>query len=109
MKFGSLQDSLDMTNEMPWSARDVPTTVYEMLAGTAAKFPDRPAISYQLMSGATDKAETLSWSQFHDQVCQAANLFRSLGVGEGDVVALVLAKCHGNSRCPDRRYDCRYR
>jgi fatty-acyl-CoA synthase/long-chain acyl-CoA synthetase len=79
-----------MTNEMPWSARDVPTTVYEMLAGTAAKFPDRPAISYQLMSGATDKAETLSWSQFHDQVCQAANLFRSLGVGEGDVVALVL-------------------
>ena len=90
MKFGSLQDSLDMTNEMPWSARDVPTTVYEMLSGTAAKFPDRPAISYQLMSGATDKAETLSWSQFHDQVCQAANLFRSLGVGEGDVVALVL-------------------
>ena len=90
MKFGSLQDSLDMTNEMPWSARDVPTTVYEMLAGTAAKFPDRPAISYQLMSGATDKAETLSWSQFHDQVCQAANLFRSLGIGEGDVVALVL-------------------
>ena len=90
MKFGSLQDSLDMTNEMPWSARDVPTTVYEILAGTAAKFPDRPAISYQLMSGATDKAETLSWSQFHDQVCQAANLFRSLGVGEGDVVALVL-------------------
>ena len=90
MKFGSLQDSLDMTNEMPWSARDVPTTVYEMLAGTAAKFPDRPAISYQLMSGATDKAETLSWSQFQDQVCQAANLFRSLGVGEGDVVALVL-------------------
>lgn len=90
MNFGSLQDSLDMTNEMPWSARDVPTTVYEMLAGTAAKFPDRPAISYQLMSGATDKAETLSWSQFHDQVCQAANLFRSLGVGEGDVVALVL-------------------
>jgi fatty-acyl-CoA synthase/long-chain acyl-CoA synthetase len=90
MKFGSLQDSLDMTNEMPWSARDVPTTVYEMLAETAVKFPDRPAISYQLMSGATDKAETLSWSQFHDQVCQAANLFRSLGVGEGDVVALVL-------------------
>ena len=90
MKFGSLQDSLDMTNEMPWGARDVPTTVYEMLAGTAAKFPDRPAISDQLMSGATDKAETLSWSRFHDQVCQAANLFRSLGVGEGDVVALVL-------------------
>lgn len=90
MKFGTLQDSHNMTNEMPWSARDVPTTVYEMLAETAAKFPDRPAISYQLMSGPTDKAETLSWGQFHAQVCQAANLFRSLGVGEGDVVALVM-------------------
>ncbi|WP_438992051.1 acyl-CoA synthetase [Lentibacter sp.] len=90
MKFGTLQDSKDMTNEMPWSARDVPTTVYEMLATTAAKFPDRPAISYQLTSGATDKAETLSWSAFHEQVCQAANLFRSLGINEGDVVALVL-------------------
>ncbi|MCW1955952.1 MAG: AMP-binding protein, partial [Roseobacter sp.] len=90
MKFATLQDSKDMTNEMPWSARDVPTTVYEMLAETAAKFPDRPAISYQLMSGPTDKAETLDWSTFHAQVCQAANLFRSLGVGEGDVVALVL-------------------
>ncbi|MCV2894361.1 acyl-CoA synthetase [Lentibacter sp. XHP0401] len=90
MKFSTLQDSLDMTNEMPWAERDVPATVYEMLSITAGKFPDRPAVSYQLMSGATDKAETLNWREYHEQVCQAANLFRSLGVGEGDVVALVL-------------------
>ena len=90
MKFGTLQDSLDMTAAMPWEARDKPTTVYEMLAITAGKFPDRPAVSYQLLSGPTDKAETLSWRAFHEQTCQAANLFRSLGVSEGDVVALVM-------------------
>ena len=90
MKLGTLQDSLDMTNEMPWSARDVPTTVYDMLAVTAAKFPERPAVSYQLLSGPNDKAETLNWRAFHEQVCQAANLFRALGIGEGDVVALVM-------------------
>ena len=90
MTFGTLQDSLDMTNEMPWEKRDVPTTVYEMLSNTASKFPDRPAISYQLLSGPTDKAETLTWKQVHEQVCQFANLMRELGVGEKDVVALVL-------------------
>ncbi len=90
MTFGSLQDSLDLTNEMPWEARDVPTTVYEMLANTAAKFPDRSAISYQLESGPTDKAETLTWREVHEKVCQIANLLRDLKVGEGDVVALVM-------------------
>lgn len=90
MTLATLQDSLDMTNAMPWEARDVPTTVYEMLANTAAAFPERPAVSYQLQSGPTDKAETLSWREMHEQVCQAANLFRSLGIGEEDVVALVM-------------------
>lgn len=90
MTFATLQDSLDMTNEMPWEKRDVPTTVYEMLQGTAAKFPDRPAISYQLTSGPEDKAETLNWREVHEKVCQTANLFRDLGIGEDDVVALVL-------------------
>ncbi|MBU2983640.1 acyl-CoA synthetase [Lentibacter algarum] len=90
MTFGSLQDSLDMTNEMPWEARNVPTTIYEMLHKTAKKFPERPAISYQLLSGPTDKAETLNWREVHEQVCQFANLMRELRVGEKDVVALVL-------------------
>ena len=39
------------------------------------------------------RRKTLSWSQFHGKVTQAANLFRSLGVGEEDVVAYVLPNC----------------
>ncbi|VAV96848.1 Long-chain-fatty-acid--CoA ligase [hydrothermal vent metagenome] len=93
MKFTTRQDVLDIQNDMPWAARPRPETVYQMLAHTTRKFPNRPAISYQLMSGPGDRAQTLSWQQFHDQICQAANLFRSLRVGEKDVVALILPNC----------------
>ena len=77
-------------DEKPWEERRVPKTVYELLSRTAAAHGDRPAFSFQITSGPKDKAETLSWSQFHDRAVQAANLFRSLGIGETDTVALVL-------------------
>ncbi len=93
MTFTSRQDALDIENEVPWEARDKPATLYQMLSQTTRAFPDRPAISYQLLSGPADKAETLTWQQFHDQCCQAANLFRSLKIGESDVVALILPNC----------------
>lgn len=93
MTFATRQDALDIQNEMPWEARERPQTLYQMLRETADAFPDRPAVSYQLLSGPDDKAETLSWRQLHDQVCQAANLFRSLKVAEDDVVALILPNC----------------
>ncbi|MBE0453909.1 acyl-CoA synthetase [Roseovarius autotrophicus] len=90
MTFTSRQDALAIQDEMPWETRETPATLYQMLSQTARAFPDRPALSYQLLSGTTDKAVTLTWQQFNDQCCQAANLFRSLKIGEGDVVALVL-------------------
>ncbi|WP_306117058.1 MULTISPECIES: acyl-CoA synthetase [unclassified Roseovarius] len=93
MSFATKADVRAIEDEMPWEARERPETVYQMLRQTAKAFPDRPAISYQLFSGPDDKAQTLSWQQFHDQVCQAANLYRSLRVNEADVVALVLPNC----------------
>ncbi|QGX99263.1 acyl-CoA synthetase [Roseovarius faecimaris] len=90
MSFASKQDALDIANEMPWEARERPETLYEMLAETAQVHPNRPAVSYQLLSGPGDKAETLTWKQYHDQVCQVANMLRKLGIGETDVVAMVL-------------------
>lgn len=94
MEFASIKDSISIEQEMPWSERDVPTTLYEMLSKTVSKYPSRPAITFQLTSGAKDKAETLTWQQLHDKTCQAANLFRSLGIGENDVVACVLPNCN---------------
>ncbi|MDQ2095894.1 acyl-CoA synthetase [Rhodalgimonas zhirmunskyi] len=89
MTFAGLQDKLEMEAQ-PYEERDLPKTVYEMLKITRDKHPQRPAISYQLLSGATDKAETLTWSEFHERVVQTANLFRSLRVGPDDVVGIVM-------------------
>ena len=77
-------------NEMPWEARELPATLYRMLADAKAQYGSRPAVSYQITSGPKDPAETLTWTQVHDEVCRTANLFRSLGVGEKDVVAYIL-------------------
>jgi acyl-CoA synthetase (AMP-forming)/AMP-acid ligase II len=78
----------------PWESREVPKTLFAMLEGTARKFPDNNAVSYQLFSGPKDKAETLTWSELLTKTCQAANLFRELGIGPDDVVAFVLPNCN---------------
>ncbi|MGY3437557.1 MULTISPECIES: acyl-CoA synthetase [unclassified Marinovum] len=93
MGFASLADRDAIENEMPWENRDLPVTIYGFLDRVKTRFPNRPAISYQLMSGAKDPAQTITWSELHAKVCQAANLFRSLGIKEDDVVAFVLPNC----------------
>ncbi|WP_170460408.1 acyl-CoA synthetase [Ruegeria arenilitoris] len=94
MAFVGKEDKLRMEQEMPWEDRDVPVTFHQLLSRTATKFPDRNAISFQILSGPKDKAETLTWSQLLAMTNQAANLFRSLGVKENDVVAYVLPNCN---------------
>ncbi|MEM9781583.1 MAG: acyl-CoA synthetase [Pseudomonadota bacterium] len=76
--------------ETPLDERYETGSIYAMLAATAARRPDSPAISFQLQGKATSPAETLSWSALLAQVTRAANLFRRLGVGPGDAVAYVL-------------------
>ena len=89
-RFAGNDDARAIEREMPWEERDLPRTIFARLSETAARFPDRPAISYQLLSGPTDPAETLTWRRLFEQTCQTANLFRSLGIGEKDVVAYLL-------------------
>lgn len=81
-------------NEMPWEERDVPVTMYDFLTSVKDRFPDRPAVSFQILSGPKDKAETLSWTDFHAKSVQAANMFRDLGIKETDTIAYVLPICH---------------
>jgi len=90
MTFASVQDRAALEQEMPWEERDVATTMYEFLTSAKDRYGNRPAVSYQLTSGPKDKAETLTWNELHQQTVQAANLFRKLGIGEGDTVAYVL-------------------
>lgn len=90
MTFAGMSDRDAIEEEMPWTDRPLPKTLYGLLCQTADKFPDHNAISYQILSGPKDKAETLKWSALKEQVTQAANLFRALGITETDVVAYVL-------------------
>ncbi|MCY4303178.1 MAG: acyl-CoA synthetase [Aestuariivita sp.] len=93
MAFSGLQDKILIENEMSWENREVAVTLLQRLTQTAKEFSENKAVSYQLFAGPQDKAETLTWSELLIQVTQAANLFRSLGIGENDVVAYVLPNC----------------
>ena len=94
MTFAGLADRNALENEMPYEARNLPVTLFGQLSETAARFPDHNAVSYQIFSGPSDKAETLTWQQLLEKTCQTANLLRGLGIGEKDVVAYVLPNCN---------------
>ncbi len=93
MAFVTQGDVRAIEAEGPYAARGMPRTMHRFLARTAAAHGSRPAVSFQLTSGPADRAETLTWARLLDRVTQAANLFRSLGVGPGDVVAYVMPNC----------------
>ncbi len=91
--FSNVADAKAIEAEMPWADRPVARTMHAFLGATRASYGTRPAISYQLLSGPDTKAMTLTWNDLYARVTQAANLFRSLGVGPKDVVAYVLPNC----------------
>ncbi|SMO79561.1 acyl-CoA synthetase [Paracoccus laeviglucosivorans] len=89
-KFATVADREAVEAEMPYDRRDLPASIYQMLGRTRERFPNRPAISFQLLSDPRSKAVTLSWNDLHERVTETANLFRTLGIGPTDVVAYLL-------------------
>lgn len=90
MTFASMADRNAIENEMPWSERQLPHSVWSQLSETAGKHGSRKAVTFQMFSGDNDPDETLTWSELQGKVAQTANLFRDLGVGSDDVVAFLL-------------------
>ncbi len=88
--FASAADLRAIEAEKPWADRDQAKSIYDYLTRAKAAHGGRPAISFQLLSGPAEKKVTLTWTELHAEVTRAANLFRSFGVGEKDVVAFVL-------------------
>jgi len=84
----AVEQEMDVTGR--WSAN----TLFELLSQTADKFPSQKALTYMLKAGLTDPEETFTWTGLRERVAQSANLFRSLGVGEKDVVAYILPNCN---------------
>jgi len=93
MSFASMADRNAIEQEMPWEERDMPATLYQMLSHTEAAHGRRKALTFQMFSDPKAPDETLTWTDLKDKVSQAANMFRGLGVGEGDVVAFLLPNC----------------
>jgi acyl-CoA synthetase (AMP-forming)/AMP-acid ligase II len=91
--FASVADRDAVEHEMPYAERDLPKTLWQFLQSVKSRHGDRPAVSFQLLSAPGSRAETLTWDELVTGVTRAANLFRSLGVGEGDVVAYLLPNC----------------
>lgn len=89
-RIATLTDKEAIEHEAPVSERWTARTLYEQLRETEARHGSRPAVSFQLQSGPKDRAITLTWSDFRAEVTRAANLFRRLGIGDGDTVAYIL-------------------
>ncbi|TVS01405.1 MAG: acyl-CoA synthetase [Rhodobacteraceae bacterium] len=89
-EFRNRDDLRTIEGEARWQDRRLPATVFAALQQTAERHGQRPAISFQMFSTPGAKAQTLTWSELLARVTQAANLFRSLGIGEDDTVAYVL-------------------
>ncbi len=88
--FATSADLRAIEAEMTWAERGQARSIHDYLTRAKTRHGDRPAISFQLLSGPETKKTTLTWSALHAQVTQAANLFRALGVGETDTVAFIL-------------------
>lgn len=88
--FGTPADVQALEAEADWDALDIPLTTHGQLKKVVAEHGDRNAVTFQLLSGQKDPAETLTWAEAERQINQVANLFRDLGIGENDVVAFIL-------------------
>ncbi|MXU66531.1 acyl-CoA synthetase [Oceanomicrobium pacificus] len=89
-KVATMADKIAIETQTPWAERQSARTLFEFVGNTANAWPDRPAVSFQLKSGPTDKNVTVSWADLRANVARTANMLRRIGIGETDVVAYIL-------------------
>ncbi|MDH6281082.1 acyl-CoA synthetase [Prescottella agglutinans] len=82
--------ALAAVEAVPLERHDLPATTYEILARTAARSPDSPALHHLPGGVEWNLPETWTYEALLHRVHQAANLYESLGVPPGGVVALML-------------------
>ncbi|MEA1672183.1 acyl-CoA synthetase [Nitrospirillum sp. BR 11163] len=75
---------------VPLAERNLPANSYEMIATGAALNPDAPALSFFLRTRDQARPYTLTHRALLARITQAAHMFRHLGIGRGDTVAILL-------------------
>lgn len=90
---------IEAMEAVPLAERDIPSNTYELICRTAQRTPHNVAIRYieniKKWKAAKDKGSTnlsreITYAEFVENINQTANLFRSLGVSDSDVVSMVL-------------------
>ncbi|MCY3673639.1 MAG: acyl-CoA synthetase [Paracoccaceae bacterium] len=92
--FNDLAGKKSIEQGMPWNDVENPTTIFDALSITKNGYGTKSAISFQIEANPKSYAETLTWNDVYQRVCQTANFFNSLGVGRDDVVAFLLPNCN---------------
>lgn len=75
---------------VPLSQRYDMNCTWDVFKNSAAKFGDRPAVSFQLKGDANAHSVTLTYQQLLVEITRAANAFHAAGVQPGQPVALLL-------------------
>ena len=81
---------IERIERIPLDEQNDVWTVYELMARGAAIDPDKAAFEFLEHGSLEDEPQVISYRELMQRVHQAANLFHSLGVGKGDVVAILL-------------------
>ncbi|MCJ8139274.1 AMP-binding protein [Falsirhodobacter halotolerans] len=90
MSFATRADREEIEAEASWDDRPRPATMLRFLDDGVARHGDRPALTFRLLADPNSKVTTWDWQTLRTRAVQAANLFRSLGIGAEDRVALIL-------------------
>lgn len=90
---------IEQIERVPLAERNLPKTTYEAIRQVAERQPDRLAIRYiengdqwreARDSGQADLSFDITFADLMVGIHRTANLFRSLGVGDKDVISMVL-------------------
>lgn len=86
-------DDLAAIEAVPLEERGLPASTYEVLLRASRVWPEKAAVTSMPDAARWREATTRTFAELHGDVVAAANLFRSLGVGRGDAVALISPNC----------------
>lgn len=81
---------VEEVEQTPWQDRLMSENVYAAIAKSANAWPDRPAIHFLKHGQLDDEPQTILYRDLLARITATANLLRDLGIGDTDVVTLLM-------------------